>query len=222
MDHENAEFHEQFLRLFTANEAAIRAYVRRLVPTRDDAADVMQGISLVLWKKFAELDELDGFTVETPAADVVDFGTEFSVDVAGGSLRVLAESTGRGGRVETSPPLRTGQFTLAAFVYLESGTRSGIVASNIRSNDGNFGLGLDENGFLQATIRNSDGDLLSVSGAAVVALHTWRHVVMTVESVSDRTGRNREIRMNETLPSKTRLLTVVCLLFLSSDRNVHR
>jgi hypothetical protein len=141
---------------------------------------------------------------------------------AGGSLRVLAESTGRGGRVETSPPLRTGQFTLAAFVYLESGTRNGIVASNIRSNDGNFGLGLDENGFLQATIRNSDGDLLSVSGAAVVALHTWRHVVMTVESVSDRTGRNREIRMNETLPSKTRLLTVVCLLFLSSDRNVHR
>lgn len=61
MDQESPEFHEQFLRLFTANEAAIRAYVRRLVPTRDDAADVMQGISLVLWKKFAELDEPDGF-----------------------------------------------------------------------------------------------------------------------------------------------------------------
>ena len=61
MDQENADFHEQFLRQFTANEAAIRAYVRRLVPTRDDAADVMQGISLVLWKKFAELDELAGF-----------------------------------------------------------------------------------------------------------------------------------------------------------------
>lgn len=52
------EFHEQFLRLFTANEAAIRAYVRRLVPMRDDAADVTQGVSLVLWKK---LDELEGF-----------------------------------------------------------------------------------------------------------------------------------------------------------------
>lgn len=61
MDQENADFQEQFLRLFTANEAAIRAYVRRLVPTRNDAADVMQGISLVLWKKFAELDELEGF-----------------------------------------------------------------------------------------------------------------------------------------------------------------
>jgi ferric-dicitrate binding protein FerR (iron transport regulator) len=29
-----------------------------------------------------------GFTVETPAADVVDFGTEFSVDVAGGASEV--------------------------------------------------------------------------------------------------------------------------------------
>ena len=42
MYQENTQIHEQFLRLFTANEAAIRAYVRRLVPLRDDAADVMQ------------------------------------------------------------------------------------------------------------------------------------------------------------------------------------
>jgi hypothetical protein len=100
---------------------------------------------------------------------------------AGGSLRVLAESMGRGVRVDTSPPLRTGQFTLAAFVYLESGARNGIVATNIRSNDGTFGLGLDENGVLQAMIRNRDGDLLTVSGDAAVALHTWHHVVMTVD-----------------------------------------
>lgn len=53
--------HEQFLRLFTANEAAVRAYVRRLVPTRHDAADVMQGISLVLWKKFGELKNPEDF-----------------------------------------------------------------------------------------------------------------------------------------------------------------
>jgi RNA polymerase sigma-70 factor (ECF subfamily) len=61
MDHENTQAHDQFLRLFTANEAAIRAYVRRLVPTRHDAADVMQGIALVLWRKFGELDEPDNF-----------------------------------------------------------------------------------------------------------------------------------------------------------------
>lgn len=44
--------HDRFLRLFTANEPAIRAFVRRLVPTRADAADVMQEVSLVLWRKF--------------------------------------------------------------------------------------------------------------------------------------------------------------------------
>lgn len=46
------ERHDKFLRSFTANEMAIRAYVRRLVPTRADADDVMQEVSVVLWKKF--------------------------------------------------------------------------------------------------------------------------------------------------------------------------
>ena len=44
--------HIRFLRSFTANESAIRAYVRRMVPTRADADDVMQETSVVLWKKF--------------------------------------------------------------------------------------------------------------------------------------------------------------------------
>ncbi len=46
--------HEEFLRSFTAHEASIRAYVRRLVPSRCDADDVMQDASIVLWKKFGE------------------------------------------------------------------------------------------------------------------------------------------------------------------------
>lgn len=46
------ERHTRFLRSFTANEAAIRTYVRRMVPTRGDADDVMQETSVVLWKKF--------------------------------------------------------------------------------------------------------------------------------------------------------------------------
>lgn len=61
MDVENADQHEEFLKLFTANEPAIRAFVRRLVPTRQDSADVMQGISLVLWRKFDQLKQHDGF-----------------------------------------------------------------------------------------------------------------------------------------------------------------
>jgi RNA polymerase sigma-70 factor (ECF subfamily) len=51
------ERHDRFLRSFTASELAIRAYVRRLVPTRADADDVMQEVSVVLWKKFEEFRE---------------------------------------------------------------------------------------------------------------------------------------------------------------------
>lgn len=61
MDPESPLQHEQFLTLFTSSEPAIRAYIRRLVPTRNDAADVMQGVSLVLWKKFHELDQPSDF-----------------------------------------------------------------------------------------------------------------------------------------------------------------
>ena len=36
------------------HESAVRAYVRRLLPTRADADDVMQGVALVLWAKFEQ------------------------------------------------------------------------------------------------------------------------------------------------------------------------
>lgn len=47
-----ADRHRAFLRQFTANEAAIRSFVRRLVPARADADDIMQEVSVVLWEKF--------------------------------------------------------------------------------------------------------------------------------------------------------------------------
>jgi len=61
MEQDVTASHERFLTLFTANEPAIRAFVRRLVPTRQDAADVMQGVALVLWRKFPTLEESDQF-----------------------------------------------------------------------------------------------------------------------------------------------------------------
>lgn len=51
------ELHQRFLRLFTANELAIRAYVRRMVLSPADADDVMQEAAIVLWEKFGEFRE---------------------------------------------------------------------------------------------------------------------------------------------------------------------
>ncbi len=51
------KLHCRFLRLFTTHEESVRAFVRRLVPTRADADDVMQEVSIVLWKKFGSFHE---------------------------------------------------------------------------------------------------------------------------------------------------------------------
>jgi RNA polymerase sigma-70 factor (ECF subfamily) len=52
---------QQFLRLFIANEPVVRAFVRSLVPTLDDANDVMQEVAIVLWEKFTEYDSSEDF-----------------------------------------------------------------------------------------------------------------------------------------------------------------
>lgn len=49
----DAARHDQFLRLFSANEPAIHGFVRSLLPTREDAREVMQEVAVVLWRKFA-------------------------------------------------------------------------------------------------------------------------------------------------------------------------
>ena len=49
------ELHEAFLREFTANEPAIRAFIRCLLPARGDADDVMQETAVVLWQRYAEV-----------------------------------------------------------------------------------------------------------------------------------------------------------------------
>lgn len=55
------ERHHRFLRAFTMQEPAIRAYVRRLVPSRADADDVMQEAAVVLWDKFEQFREGEDF-----------------------------------------------------------------------------------------------------------------------------------------------------------------
>ncbi len=55
--------HQNFLRAFTLHEPAIRAFVRRLVPARADADDILQEVAIVLWEKFDEFRQ-DGLPQE--------------------------------------------------------------------------------------------------------------------------------------------------------------
>jgi RNA polymerase sigma-70 factor (ECF subfamily) len=53
--------HSLFLRCFTIHEATLSAYVRRLMPSRADADDVIQEVALVLWAKFEQFREGSDF-----------------------------------------------------------------------------------------------------------------------------------------------------------------
>ena len=55
------EKHDQFLRLYVEHEDALNGFVRSLVPTREDAREVMQEVAVVLWRKFEELPMIEDF-----------------------------------------------------------------------------------------------------------------------------------------------------------------
>ena len=52
----NAE-HAEFLRLYSENEVALRAYVRSMLPSRQEASEVMQEVIVTLWQKFESASE---------------------------------------------------------------------------------------------------------------------------------------------------------------------
>lgn len=53
--------HDQFLRLYVEHEEALRGFVRSLVPTLEDAREVMQEVAALLWRKFDDLDSPENF-----------------------------------------------------------------------------------------------------------------------------------------------------------------
>ena len=61
MDPADRDTHDQFLRLYVENEEALRGFVRSLVPTMDQAREVMQETAAVLWRKFEALDSPEDF-----------------------------------------------------------------------------------------------------------------------------------------------------------------
>lgn len=61
METSDRDTHDQFLRLYVENEEALRGFVRSLVPTLDEAREVMQDVAAVLWRKFDDLDSPEDF-----------------------------------------------------------------------------------------------------------------------------------------------------------------
>jgi RNA polymerase sigma-70 factor (ECF subfamily) len=61
MDGPDRDKNDQFLRLYVENEEALRGFVRSLVPTLEDAREVMQDVAAVLWRKFDDLDSAENF-----------------------------------------------------------------------------------------------------------------------------------------------------------------
>ncbi|QDU75410.1 RNA polymerase sigma factor [Bremerella volcania] len=51
----------RFVSEFACHEEAIRAYVRRLIPSRSDCDDILQEVAMVLWEKFDEFHEGGNF-----------------------------------------------------------------------------------------------------------------------------------------------------------------
>ena len=53
--------HDSFLRLYVECEESLRGFVRSLLPTLEDAREVMQNTAAVLWKKYDQLDDPKNF-----------------------------------------------------------------------------------------------------------------------------------------------------------------
>lgn len=93
--------HTEFLRLFTVHEPAIRSHVRRLVPLRSDADDVMQEVAVVLWRKFPECraaEEFRPWAFGVAKYEVLAWQRDRSRDRAmlpGEVIEILAEEASR-------------------------------------------------------------------------------------------------------------------------------
>jgi RNA polymerase sigma-70 factor (ECF subfamily) len=53
MERQNSQSQEQFLRLLMLNDKRVYAYILSFVPNANDADDIMQEASAVMWRKFS-------------------------------------------------------------------------------------------------------------------------------------------------------------------------
>ena len=60
-DRLRGELHERFLLEFTKVRHSLYAYIFSLLPNRDDAEDIFQRVSIILWEKFDQFDAEGSF-----------------------------------------------------------------------------------------------------------------------------------------------------------------
>lgn len=61
MASEQSPENEEFLRAFVGHEEALRSYARSLLPNWEVVDEVLQEASVVMWRKFDQLDSIEGF-----------------------------------------------------------------------------------------------------------------------------------------------------------------
>jgi len=57
----SADSHEMFIKLLTKHEGIIRASIRAVIRRTDDVDEVMQAVSLVAWRRFDSVTDVEGF-----------------------------------------------------------------------------------------------------------------------------------------------------------------
>ena len=106
MNRPEIDHHEQFLRLYVECEESLRGFVRSLLPTLEDAREVMQNTAAVLWKKYDQLDDPKNFRRwafgvarfevlsyrRDKARDRHIFGEELIIQLAEDSVKIEVDS----------------------------------------------------------------------------------------------------------------------------------
>lgn len=137
---DNAQ-HAQFLRLFAENEAALHTFVRSMLTSRQEAADVMQEVSVILWQKFAEAHEFRPWAfgvarlvtlrhLRSQARDRHVFDDDLvnrlADEAAAMDQRHLSQRDALNGCLQKLPPAQR-ELTLSAYT---KGTRMGDLAAS--------------------------------------------------------------------------------------------
>lgn len=65
--------HDQFLRLIAEHQAALHTFVRAMLPTREEASEVLQDVIVVLWQKFETAQDFKKWAFGVARLEVLKF-----------------------------------------------------------------------------------------------------------------------------------------------------